>query len=182
MKKKFKYTVCKLFNYSIINKALKSGEYNGININLLEPNNNIIFNTNQFSPHKKETLPYNIILNNLILFLRSKLTPLLFKEVNNFLYIEFNKYKNENQDYNITQSCNTSLPNTITLCSESFIRNNLNYNNNIIVNNSPKSKLNKLTNNNQQSYNIKSIISMSNKKSKEKEMFFANKRNKNSIN
>ena len=69
-----------MYNYYIINKKDKD-----------------IFETkNDISKLDKETkLPYDKILNNLIIFLYKKLTPVLFQEVKDYLSVQYMKYKNK---------------------------------------------------------------------------------------
>ena len=69
--------------------------------------------------------PYDIILNNLIIFLYKKLTPFLFQEVKSYLNSQYLKYRNKiNKDNN---NSNQTYNNEASFISD----NNININNNI---------------------------------------------------
>ena len=88
--------------------------------------NNIIINSKKkdcnFEPSKiivnndEPKIPYDLILNNLIIFLYQKLTPFLFQEVKAYLNSQYIKYINKNKINN--ENCNES----------SFISDNINSN------------------------------------------------------
>ena len=99
--------------------------------------NNIIINSKKkdcnCEPKKITTnndepkIPYDLILNNLIIFLYKKLTPFLFQEVKTYLNSQYVKYKNKKKANN--ENCNESSFNLDNINSNLKNSNNNNINN-----------------------------------------------------
>jgi hypothetical protein len=71
-----------------------------INLKVSKIYNYIFLNKKDISKvASEEKIPYDKILNNLIVFLYKKLTPFLFQEVKNFLNVQYMKYKNKSFNY-----------------------------------------------------------------------------------
>ena len=102
--------------------------------------NNIIINSKKkdfnYEPKKltpnnddEPKIPYDLILNNLIIFLYKKLTPFLFHEVKTYLNSQFIKYRNKKNTNN--ESCNKSPFNSDII--DIYLNNNNNNNNTYLI-------------------------------------------------
>ena len=108
-----------------------------VNLTIFKQNNIIINSKKKDSnnePKKITTnndeskIPYDLILNNLIIFLYKKLTPFLFQEVKTYLNSQYIKYRNKKKINN--ENCNESSFNSDNINSNINNNNSKNNNNN----------------------------------------------------
>lgn len=108
-----------------MDKINKYISINKINIKQSVDKKNTKINKNYFSIQK---IPYNKILNNLLLFLKKKLSPFLFNEIYRYFINEVKKYinisSNKNlilKDNNINQTANINSNNAVIGRNKPFI-------------------------------------------------------------